>query len=95
VGTGVQEKATFGSWGDIGASFGVADWSGCGNQAGKTITIGAGKFYGIQLTLRKEFDPSLSWYNPRKYLDGITGGYGLAVPKASPITVAPDSQFVL
>ena len=79
VSRGVTPEATAGTWADVGASAGVGDLSGTGDQAGPTIGIGAGRYGGIQFTLRREFDQSRAWYDPLKYLDGLSVGLGLGL----------------
>ncbi|MEA4855005.1 RHS repeat-associated core domain-containing protein [Solidesulfovibrio sp.] len=72
-------EAVAGTFLDIGFSVGVADISGEGNQAGPSINFGIGKYAGVQITLRNDFDPNRIWLNPLKYLDGVSVGLGLGV----------------
>ncbi len=87
VSKGLTPEAVSGSWGDFGVSAGIADLSGTGNQAGPAISIGSGKYGGIQITLRKEFDPNGKWYDPLKYIDGVTVGLGLGLSFPVSVTV--------
>ncbi len=76
---GATPEATAGVWADIGVSAGVGDLSGTGDQAGPVIGIGAGRYGGVQFTLRREFDTTRKWYDPLKYIDGVSVGLGLGV----------------
>ena len=77
-------------WADIGVSAGVGDLSGTGNQAGSVVAIGSGRYGGVQITLRKEFDPNRSWYDPLKYIDAISVGLGVGLGLPASITVPVD-----
>jgi uncharacterized protein RhaS with RHS repeats len=90
-GRGITYEATAGVWADIGVSAGVGDLSGTGNQAGPVISAGSGRYGGIQLTLRKEFDSYRSWYDPLKYIDGISFGLGLGIGFPLSLTVPFES----
>ncbi len=79
VATDPKPEAVAGVWADIGVSAGVSDLSGTGNQAGSTIAIGSGRYGGAQITLRNEFDPNKAWYDPLKYIDGVSVGLGLGL----------------
>ncbi|WP_246325325.1 RHS repeat-associated core domain-containing protein [Dissulfurirhabdus thermomarina] len=89
---GVTPEATAGVWADIGVSAGVGDLSGTGNQAGPTVGIGAGRYGGIQFTLRREFDESRSWYDPLRYLDGVSVGLGIGLGLPVNVTVPLESN---
>lgn len=80
-------EAVAGTFLDIGFSVGVADISGEGSQAGPSINFGIGKYVGVQITLRNDFDPNRIWINPFKYLDGVSVGLGLGVGFPLNITV--------
>jgi hypothetical protein len=90
-GRGITPEATAGVWADIGVSVGIGDLSGTGNQAGPTIGIGSGRYGGVQFTLRKEFDPNISWYNPLKYIDGVSVGLSLGLGLPASLTTSIDS----
>ena len=66
-------------WADIGVSAGIGDLSASGNQSGSTLGAGVGRHGGIQLTFRKDLDPDIPWYNPLKYIDGMSVGLGLGI----------------
>ncbi|MEW6428017.1 MAG: RHS repeat-associated core domain-containing protein [Thermodesulfobacteriota bacterium] len=84
--TPMQEEVTFNTYGDAGFAFGVSDVSNTGGkQAGETWTLGFGKYLGLNVTLRKEFDYSLPWYDLTRYIDAASLGVGVAIP--SPIDV--------
>ena len=85
-GRGITPEATAGVWADIGVSAGVGDLSGTGNQAGATIGIGSGRYGGVQITIRKEFDSSRSWLNPLKYIDEMSVGIGLGIGLPATVT---------
>jgi uncharacterized protein RhaS with RHS repeats len=89
-GRGITPEATAGVWADIGVSAGVGDMSGTGNQAGPTIGIGSGRYGGVQITLRKEFDSSRSLLNPLRYIDGMSVGIGLGVGLPATVTAPID-----
>ena len=89
-GRGVTPEATAGVWADIGFSAGVGDLSGTGNQAGPVIAFGSGRYGGFQITLRKEFDPNRSWYDPLKYIDAVSVGLGVGLGLPVSITFPVD-----
>ncbi|KUG21933.1 hypothetical protein ASZ90_008299 [hydrocarbon metagenome] len=80
----IDPEATLGSWADFGVSAGIGNLSRTGNQAGETINIGSGRYGGIQITLRKDFDTTKGIFNPLRYVDGISVGLGLGL--GSPVT---------
>jgi len=75
-------EEVLGSWVDAGANMGIGDISGTGNSAGKTYNIGLGKYFGIQVTVQKDFN----WRDPSTYLDAVTVGVGVPIP-SSPVTI--------
>lgn len=90
IGRGAKLEATLGIFADLGLNAGIGDLSGTGNQAGETISLGSGKYGGVQFVLRNDFDPFMPWYNPLKYLDGISVGLGLGLGLPASYTIPVD-----
>ena len=92
-GRGFSTEAVVGSMADIGLAAGIADLSGTGGkQAGVTIATGSGRYGGVQITLRNEFDYSKTWYNPLRYIDAFTAGLGLGVSWPVNISIPLEMQ---
>jgi filamentous hemagglutinin len=76
---------------DIGFSLG---WSGETKYSGPaTVNYGIGRYLGIQFTPSNisAYDVK-SWYDPTRYVNGIAGGLGLAIPLA-PVTISADPTY--
>jgi RHS repeat-associated protein len=63
---------------DIGANVGV---TGLSNSAGHcaapfSVNLGLGKYFGIQVIPRTELDLSKSIFNPIRYFDAVSVGFG-------------------
>jgi len=72
---------------DAGVSIGVSDISGRGgNNSGYTINLGAGEYFGVQITATQAQNSAMSVFNPARYIDGISVGLGAGI--ALPVTVS-------
>jgi len=78
---------------DVGISAGFSDLSGTGGTcaAGYSINFGLGTRAGVQITPRRSIDRSKAWWNPSRYIDAFTLGFGggIAVPVNATGTVGP------
>jgi RHS repeat-associated protein len=83
---GFTTEIEAGSWADLGVSIGLSNLSNdpC-QEGGATIGFGVGRYSGVQITLRNTFDDNRGWYNPLKYIDGISVGLGIGL--GTPINI--------
>jgi len=79
---GVKTDVAIGIIADAGVSFGVTDLSDTGGAktAGYQVNFGIGTKLGIQITPTECPDESKSWWDPRRYIDGVSIGLGVGVP---------------
>lgn len=83
----ISTDVVFGAIGDVGVSVGVSDISGTGgNNSGYTINLGAGRYAGAQITLAQTHDQTKSYFNPTRYIDGLSIGLGIGA--ALPVSVS-------
>ncbi len=75
--SGVEEE--FGALGDAGLTLGLAYPSGTPGQeaSGYSINFGLGKYLGVSITPRTALDRCRSVFNPGRYIEGISFGFGL------------------
>ncbi|MDD5491992.1 MAG: hypothetical protein PHV60_04855 [bacterium] len=81
-----QPEAVIGSFVDVGVSLGLSDFDNTGCD-GVTISIGSGRYGGIQFTLKETFDQNKSILNPFRYLNGVSVGLGLGYGSPVQVTV--------
>lgn len=85
-----QNNFTFGSLGDIGASYGI---SGHPKYSGDTtFNFGVGRFLGVQITpsSSQTVTDNVPWYDVQRYINTISIGIGAGV--AAPITPTISSD---
>jgi hypothetical protein len=50
-------------------------------------SLGSGRYGGVQITFRKSQDTSLSFFDPLRYIDGISVGLGIGASLPVVLTV--------
>jgi RHS repeat-associated protein len=88
----VVPEIVFGGIGDIGGSYGISNISGIAGNSGYQLNFGLNKFFGVQLTFVDNQNTTLSFFNPARYIDGISAGlgFGYAAPVNVSRTVDPN-----
>lgn len=89
---GATADVALGVIADVGVSFGVGDLSETGGAcaADYSINLGIGTKFGVQITPRARQDTSRSRFNPLRYIDGISFGYGAGISSPATISGALD-----